>query len=571
MASSASLSATVFFSNLDKTPLRSSRRPRPSISREELRRSRGRSASRSRGGRIRGLAAMEAGGGGAASASSAAAAAKVPHVLTVAGSDSGAGAGIQADLKACAARGVYCSTVITAVTAQNTVGVQGVENVAEEFVAEQLESVLSDMRVDVVKTGMLPSPGIVRILRNSLNKFPVQALVVDPVMVSTSGDVLAGPSVLAVFREELLPIADIVTPNLKEASALLGGRQLETIADMHSAAKLLHQMGTRHVLVKGGDLPGSCDAVDVFFDGERIHDLRSSRVKTRNTHGTGCTLASCIAAELAKGSPMLPAVQVAKRFVENALDYSKEISIGKGPQGPFDHFLMLNQKVHNFRKKMVLDPSDLFLYAVTDSGMNRKWGRSIEDAVKAAIEGGATIIQLREKDAETRNFLEATKSCMEVCRSQGVPLLINDRIDIALACDADGVHVGQSDMPVRTARTLLGPEKIIGVSCKTPEQAQQAYKDGADYIGSGGIYPTNTKENNLTIGLEGLKAVCLSSKLPVVAIGGIGISNAHAVMELGLPNLKGVAVVSALFDRECISTEARKLHEVLSRSASEVK
>ncbi|KAI6678737.1 hypothetical protein NL676_039533 [Syzygium grande] len=140
---------------------------------------------------------MEAGSGDAASS---AAAAKVPHILTVAGSNSRAGAGIQADHKACAARGVYCSTVIAAVTAQNTVGVQGVDNVSEEFVAEQLESVLSDMRVDMVKARMLPSPGIVRILRNSLNKFPVQALVVDPVMVSTSGDVLAGLSVLAVFR-----------------------------------------------------------------------------------------------------------------------------------------------------------------------------------------------------------------------------------------------------------------------------------------------------------------------------------------------------------------------------------
>ncbi|KAI6678738.1 hypothetical protein NL676_039534 [Syzygium grande] len=173
-------------------------------------------------------------------------------------------------------------------------------------------------------------------------------------------------------------------------------------------------------------------------------------------------------------------------------------------------------------KKMVLDPSDLFLYAVKDSGMNRKWGRSIEDAVQAAIEGGATIIQL-------------------------------------------------SPICLFAPHSLLGPEKIIGVSCKTLEQAQQAYKDGANYIGSGGIYPTNTKENNLTIGLEGLKAVCLSSKLPVVAISGIGISNAHAVMELGLPNLMGIAVVSALFDRECISTKARKLHEVLWRATSEVK
>ncbi|KAF5448641.1 hypothetical protein F2P56_029151 [Juglans regia] len=493
---------------------------------------------------------------------------KTPHVLTVAGSDSGAGAGIQADLKTCSARGVYCSTVITAVTAQNTVGVQGVNIVPEDFVAEQLKSVLSDMQVDVVKTGMLPSVGIVSVLSQSLREFPVQALVVDPVMVSTSGDVLAGPSILAEFREELLPMADIITPNLKEASALLGCQQLKTVSDMRSAAKLLHEMGPRYVIVKGGDLPDSLDAVDIFFDGQDFYELRSSRIKTRNTHGTGCSLASCIAAELAKGSSMLPAVKVAKRYVETALDYSKDIAIGNGTQGPFDHLFRLKSNVQKSHRQVGFNPSDLFLYAVTDSGMNEKWGHSITDAVKAAIEGGATIVQLREKDAETQKFLEAAKACCEICHSHGIPLLINDRIDIALACDADGVHVGQSDMPARVARTLLGPEKIIGVSCKTLEQAHQAWIDGADYIGCGGVYPTNTKANNLTVGLEGLKTVCKASKLPVVAIGGIGASNAGSVMETAVQNLKGVAVVSALFDRECILTETRKLHAVLKKAAS---
>lgn len=164
--------------------------------------------------------------------------------------------------------------------------------------------------------------------------------------------------------------------------------------------------------------------------------------------------------------------------------------------------------------------------------------------------------------------MEAAKACLKICRSHGIPLLINDRIDVAIACDADGVHVGQSDMPARVARTLLGPEKIIGVSCKTTEQAHQAWIDGADYIGCGGVYPTNTKANNLTVGLDGLKAVCVASKLPVVAIGGIDASNACSVMQIGVPNLKGVAVVSALFDRESILAETRKLHAVLKEAAS---
>ncbi|KAK1322926.1 hypothetical protein QJS10_CPA02g00730 [Acorus calamus] len=498
---------------------------------------------------------------------------KPPHVLTVAGSDSGAGAGIQADMKACGALGAYCSTVITAITAQNTVGVQGVHVVPEYFVAEQLRSVLSDMDVDVVKTGMLPSIAIVKVLCESLKEFPIRGSSrVDPVMVSTSGDVLASPSILAGFREELLPMADIVTPNLKEASALLGGISLKTIADMQSAAKSIHTLGPRTVLVKGGDLPDSMDAVDIFFDGKEFHELHGERISTRNTHGTGCTLASCIAAELAKGSSMLPAVQAAKTYVGNALRYSKDIVIGRGPQGPFDHLFQLKSHIFNLNSNdHHFNPDDLFLYAVTDSRMNKKWGRSITDAIGAAIEGGATIIQLREKEANTREFVESATACMEICRSHGVPLLINDRIDVALACDADGVHVGQSDMPVSTARLLLGPNKIIGVSCKTPIQAQKAYLDGANYIGCGGVFPTTTKENNPTVGLDGLKTVCLASKLPVVAIGGIGIGNAGDVMGTGVSNLKGVAVVSALFDRECVSAETRRLRSVLMDATSAVK
>ncbi|KAM1671017.1 hypothetical protein ACFX2K_044925 [Malus domestica] len=347
---------------------------------------------------------------------------KNPHVLTVAGFDSGAGAGIQADLMACAARGVYCSAVITAVTAQNTVGVQGVNIVPEEFVAEQMKSVVSDMDVDVA------------------------ALVVDPVMVSTSGEVLAGPSTLPGFRYAnplYIRLSKFIVPPSGFLSLF---ENLFRMLKPSIECKI-------NVLVKGGDLPDSLDAVDVFFDGEHLHELRSSHIKTRNTHGTGCTLASCIAAELAKGSSMLEAVKAAKFFVETALDYSKDIFIGNGPRGPFDHLMRLKSNIHNSGRQVRFNPSDLFL----------------------------------EKDIETGDFLEAAKSCLQICRAYGVPLLINDRIDVALASDADGVHIGQSDMPAHVARSLLAPGKIIAVSCKIPEQAQQAWLGGADYIGCGGV------------------------------------------------------------------------------------
>ncbi|KAH0434499.1 hypothetical protein IEQ34_026803 [Dendrobium chrysotoxum] len=509
---------------------------------------------------------------------------RLAHVLTVAGSDSGGGAGIQADIKACAAACVYCSSVITSVTAQNTIGVQGVYSLAENFVAEQLRSVLSDMQVDVIKTGMLPSPGMITVLCQIIKEFPVRglwllliyitvtctfnlvalhaAVVVDPVMVSTSGDVLSGPSTLS--GKELLPLADIVTPNLKEASALLGGISLDTVGDMRFAAKSIHAFGARNVLVKGGDLPGSSDAIDIFFDGEQFHELCGPRIMTRNTHGTGCTLASYIAAELAKGAPMLQSVQAAKSFVKSALLYSKDLMIGNGPQGPFDHLFMLKNQLNNYAPKWSFNANSLLLYAVTDSRMNKKWARSITEAVKASIEGGATIIQLREKEVETSEFVKKAVDCMAICRSYHVPLLINDRIDVALACDADGVHIGQSDMPAELARKILGPGKIIGVSCKTPTQAMKAWADGADYIGCGGVFPTNTKQSNPTIGLKGLETVCLASKLPVVAIGGISAGNIQSVMELGVPNLKGVAVVSALFDQESVTTETRRLKSLLT-------
>lgn len=491
---------------------------------------------------------------------------RVPRVLTVAGSDSGAGAGIQADMKACAALGVYCTTVITAVTAQNTAGVQGIHTVPADFVEKQMLSVLTDIGADVVKTGMLPTVDIIRSICDVLKTYPVKALVVDPVLVATSGDELAGPAVLDVLREELLPMADLVTPNLPEASALIGGENVVNISDMCEAAQAIHALGPRNVLVKGGHLPGTGGMVDVLYDGVDWHELSGSRVETHNTHGTGCTLASAIAAELAKGHPMLPAILAAKQYLADTLQQSAGLNIGRGAQGPLNHLYKLSNWGKTSTERQ-FKPEALLLYAVTDAAMNKRWGRSTADAVRGAIEGGATIIQIREKEAETGEFLREAEASLKVARHYGIPLLINDRIDIAMACDADGIHLGQSDLPVAQARALLGPEKIIGVSCKTPEQAEKAWKDGADYIGSGGVYPTTTKKDNKTIGLDGLREVCYGSPIPVVAIGGISTSNAGQVMQEPRPqNLKGVAVVSALFNQADVVASTQALRSVLART-----
>eukprot|EP00850_Spirogloea_muscicola_P005568 SM000025S08463 [mRNA] locus=s25:892280:896919:+ [translate_table: standard] len=481
---------------------------------------------------------------------------------------------LQADLKACAALGVYCATALTAVTAQNTAGVQGIHALPAAFVGQQVQSVLLDIGADVVKTGMLPSADIISALGQLLRQHHSGALVVDPVLVATSGDVLASATTLATLKEELLPLADVVTPNLAEAKALLNTSDIcHNVAGMREAAAAIHRMGPKHVLVKGGHLPEGADVVDVFYDGKQFVEFSSGRLQTRNSHGTGCTLAACIAAEMAKGNAVVPAVQVAgstppanaaRQYLEKVLRSSQHLQIGSGPQGPMDHFPAISGwQLPEESARSRFRPSDLLLYAVTDSRMNKKWRRSMADAVRDAIAGGATFLQIREKEKDAGDFLKEAEEAVKLARDAGVPLVINDRLDVALACGADGVHIGQSDLPASKAREILGPHKIIGVSAKTAEHAFRAWQDGADYLGVGGVFPTSTKANNTTIGLDGLRAVCVSSKLPVVAIGGISKENAVDVLTQQPPALSGVAVVSAIFDSPDVAAATRDLREEL--------
>lgn len=256
----------------------------------------------------------------------------LPTALTIAGSDSGAGAGIQADLKTFSALGVYGVTVITALTAQNTLGVQAIEVIGPEMVRKQLESVLSDIGADAVKIGMLGSAGNIAMAAGMLLHYQARNIVLDPVLASTSGASLLPGEALDVLIEKLLPVVDLVTPNLAEAE-ILTGVSISNIDDMKKVALELHQKGSKMVLVKGGHLTGA--AVDVFYDGTNLSLLEAERITTENTHGTGCTLSSAIAAYLAKGLDPLSAVQMAKRFITAAIQYSLKIGQGKGPVNQF--------------------------------------------------------------------------------------------------------------------------------------------------------------------------------------------------------------------------------------------
>jgi hydroxymethylpyrimidine/phosphomethylpyrimidine kinase len=253
--------------------------------------------------------------------------------LTIAGSDSGGGAGIQADLKTFMAHGVYGASVITGITAQNTLGVRAVELLAPEIVGQQIDAVLEDIGADAVKTGMLGSAAIIETVAAKLREQGVGPdgvpLVVDPVMVAKSGDRLLAEDAVDALRSRLLPLALLVTPNLPEASVLLD-RPVEAERDMEAAARDLHAQGPRYVLLKGGHLPGNT-VVDVLYDGERFTALRSERIPTRHTHGTGCTYAAAITALLARGLPIAQAVGAAREYLVGAIERAQAIGGGHSP------------------------------------------------------------------------------------------------------------------------------------------------------------------------------------------------------------------------------------------------
>ena len=250
--------------------------------------------------------------------------------LTIAGSDSCGGAGIQADLKTFSAFGVYGMSAITALTAQNTVGVQGVFDVSPDFVRKQIESVMTDIGVDAAKTGMLSNTAIVKTVAEAIRTFRVPNLVVDPVMIAKSGDSLLAEDARQAIREDLLPLATVITPNIFEAEALLE-RTVGDLDAMRDAARELWKIGCPWVVLKGGCLDIESQAIDILYDGKEFILLKSPRFDSRNTHGTGCTFASAIAAGLAKGLPPPEAVRRAKNYITEAIRSAIPMGSGHGP------------------------------------------------------------------------------------------------------------------------------------------------------------------------------------------------------------------------------------------------
>jgi hydroxymethylpyrimidine/phosphomethylpyrimidine kinase len=259
------------------------------------------------------------------------------RVLTIAGSDSGGGAGIQADLKTFSAIGCYGMSVITALTAQNTLGVNGIHAVPPAFAVEQIDAVLSDMGTDAIKIGMLYSAELIEAVVAALKKHDARKIVLDPVMVAQSGDKLLQDDAIEAIKKHLMPLADVVTPNIPEASVLCG-RQITQWSDIESAAQTLAQHGSRSILIKGGHGEEE-KSIDLLFlaDENRFVRLAAGRIKTRNNHGTGCTLSSAIASYMAQGQDIEEAVQKAKTFMTQAIAAGAQYQIGHG-HGPVHHF-----------------------------------------------------------------------------------------------------------------------------------------------------------------------------------------------------------------------------------------
>lgn len=260
------------------------------------------------------------------------------NVLTIAGSDSSGGAGIQADLKTFSAHGVYGMSVITAVTAQNTQGVLAVQDVSPELIAKQIEAIFDDIKVDGVKIGMVSQIDTINTIAEGLERYKPSNIVLDPVMVSKSGYYLLKQSAQEALIRRLLPLATIITPNIPEAE-VLAGMKICSLEDMKKAAGLIFKMGPRNVLVKGGHLDN--EATDILFDGTCMTCLKGKRIPTKNTHGTGCTLSSAIVSNLANGFCIPDAVSMAKEYITEAIKNS--LAIGNGA-GPINHFYTLYKK-----------------------------------------------------------------------------------------------------------------------------------------------------------------------------------------------------------------------------------
>ena len=478
--------------------------------------------------------------------------------LTIAGSDPSGGAGIQSDLRTFAAFGIAGVSVITAITVQSSLGVQAVYPVEAEVIAAQLSTLLEDTQPDAVKIGMLGGASQVRAVTDVLRRFRPANIVLDPVLASSGGVPLLDAAGRQLLLTELMPLCDLVTPNLDEA-ALLTGRSVYNKETMRLAGEALLSTGAKAVLVKGGHLP-DVPQDWLFRLGNAPVEYQCPRISTDHSHGTGCLLSAAVAASLVGGTELTLAVSGAKALVTEALRHPMILGRGRGYPDVVEAMRSMSaapSRSHTERLDLLQG-----VYVLTDPDLRPD--RSAEQVAAAALAGGAQIIQLRDKALPTPELVVLARRLRRQVQAGGGLFIVNDRVDVALASEADGVHLGPDDLSPRDTRRLLGPDRLVGVSTGTLEEARRA-APYASYFGVGAIFGTRTKQDaGNPVGIQRIHEIRAAfPHIPVVAIGGINAGNLAAVSEAGA---NAVAVVSAVVGASDMEEVTRELSDLFIRA-----
>ena len=415
--------------------------------------------------------------------------------LTIAGSDSCGGAGIQADIKTMSANGVFAMSVITAVTAQSTQGVFSIEDISSNMIKKQINVIFDDIDVNVIKIGMVSD-------------------------------------------------------------------------DMKKAAEAILSLGPKAVLIKGGHLKG--DAIDVLYDGIEFTIFEKERIENDNTHGTGCTLSSAIAANIAKGMSLKESVALAKEYVTNAIKHGFTLGKGIGPTHHFykfynnqREFIVKKEKnkfddlIENHKNKDGFDLKSKKIYLITDYRLDFD---ILVEKVRIALECGIKIVQYRAKEKSTKDMCAEARVLKQLCHEYNAIFIVNDRMDIALVVDAHGVHLGREDMKISEAKKILGEGKIIGATAHNKKEALEAISEGATYLGVGALYKSKSKSNTVNLSIETLQKIRKITDNPIFGIGGITENNINSSLR---ENIDGVAVISAIFQTNNIKNTIKEINENL--------
>ena len=408
--------------------------------------------------------------------------------------------------------------------------------VEAEVLAAQLEAIFSDTKIAAVKIGMLGGAVQVRVVAAALKKYQPSNVVLDPVLASTSGVPLLDTEGRNLLLTELLPLCDLVTPNVPEMGALTETSAL-TPEVRDAAARRLLRLGAKAVLVKGGHLPGV--PTDVLIRSESEDRAYSQpRVETLHTHGTGCFLSSAIAAYLAQGQTLQDSIEAAKTTLTASLHFPIVTGQGRGYPDIRQGIKKL-ENPHSHEARLLLLHG---LYVLTDATLPPN--RSPLEVTLASLVGGAKVVQLRDKVLPLPELIELASDLTIAARGSNALFIVNDRVDVALASDADGVHLGPGDMRPEDARRLLGPDKLVGVSVATIEEARAA-APYVSYFGVGAIFGSKTKKDaGDAIGVGRIREIKAAfPHIPIVAIGGINLEN---IAEVAAAGADAAAVVSAV-------------------------